>query len=82
MKLLTDNVQNGILSLNEKSLEPVKATTFTGKRSRGGCFTSRFTQTSTSNKFDVINADLVKRATEQEVEQDHQEWMPMGGEKF
>ena len=33
-------------------------------------------------KFDVINADLVKRATEQEVEQDHQEWMPMGGEKF
>ena len=39
MNLLAVNVQNGILPLNKKNLEAIKAETFTRQRSKVVCFT-------------------------------------------
>ena len=61
MKLLAVNVQNGILPLNKKNLEAIKAETFTRQRSKVLCFTDTPEQVHPI-KFETINADLVKRA--------------------
>ena len=62
MKLLTDNMQNGILPLNQKTLNPSKQKHPRGKKSElDGLLTDTPEQVH-PKKFDAIIANLVKRA--------------------
>ena len=62
MKLLTDNMQNGVLPLNEQTLNMLKQKHPEGKKSHHEALLTDIPDNVHHVKFDSINADLVKKA--------------------
>ena len=62
MKLLADNMQNGILPLNQKTLNQLKQKHPQGKEAKLDVLLTDTPEQVHPIKFDAIDADLLKRA--------------------
>ena len=62
MKLLADNMQNGILPLNQKTLNQLKQKHPQGKEAKLDVLVTDTPEQVHPIKFDAIDADLLKRA--------------------